>query len=51
MFEAGVRFGNACFVRFAFNEESNEVTITVITSEQTLTGSVTVTAESNNGVE
>jgi len=51
MFEAGVRFGSACFVRFAFNEETNKVDVTVITPEETLTGSVTVTTESNDGVE
>lgn len=51
MFEAGVRFGNDCFVRFAFNEETDEVAVTVITPEETLTGSVTVTGGSDNGVE
>lgn len=50
MFEAGVRFGNNCFVRFAYNESTNEVAVTVITPEETLTGSVTV-ADASDGVE
>lgn len=44
MFEAGVRFGNDCFVRFAYNETTKKTDITVITPEETLTGSVTVAA-------
>lgn len=51
MFEAGVRFGNECFVRFAYDESTNDVNVTVITPEETLTGTVTVTVESNNDVE
>lgn len=51
MFEAGVRFGNDCFVRFAYDESTDEVAVTVITPEETLTGSVTVTGGSVDGVE
>ena len=51
MFEAGVRFGNECFVRFEYNESTNDVAVTVITPEETLTGLVTLTVESDDGVE
>ena len=51
MFEAGVRFGNECFVRFAYNESTNNVNVTVITPEETFTGSVIVTDDANDNVE
>lgn len=43
-YEAGVRFGNDMFIRFLYNEDSSEVTVTVITPEETLEGTTTVTA-------
>lgn len=44
-YEAGVRFGNDVFVRFNYKSDDDVVEVTVITSDATKTGSVTVEDE------
>ncbi len=44
-YEAGVRFGNDVFVRFNYLADEDTVEVTVITSDDTKTGSVVVNSE------
>lgn len=44
-YEAGVRFGNDCFVRFEYIAEGHIVEVTVIDPENTYTGSIILNDE------
>ncbi len=44
-YEAGVRFGNDCFVRFEYIAEGHIVEVTVIDPEKTYNGSIILNDE------
>ena len=44
-YEAGIRFGNDCFVRFNYAADGHVVEVTVIDPETTYTGSVILNEE------